>query len=770
VLIGPELMPSTLDRVKIGEWTADARDDSISRGAERVKLEPRTMRLLLRLAQSPGVVVSLDELLESVWSGVVVGTASVYQSMSQLRKVLGDTDDPPRYIETVARKGYRLVASVSEPTAAEATVAAAAPAVPAPVLAPIPRRAGPRLWAALAVVAFIAVSLAVWRFWLTSPAPAGPPTVVVLPFLDLTDGKTEQNFCDGLTEETSNWLAQVPTLRVVASTSAFAYRNHETDARTIGRELQTTHMLEGSLRRSGEQMRITVQLIDTRTGLHVWSNSYDFERGNVLAMQEDIARKVADNLEIRITAQTDGRFAGRSSKSAEAQRLYLLATAHEQKMTNEANERAITLYKSALEADPQFVLAKVWLAHAIMERRFLDSQPIESLAPQIEPLLADAAREAPDLVDLYVVRGYFYTEMRQREPAIQDLRHALSLNPNSSGAAEKLGFYYLTAGQPREALTYYTLASSLDPKSEDLHGSRCTTLAELGEFTAAAAACERARALAPDSAWVYNISGKLERERGDLETASRWDEMALQRGDDLASVQGERVATLVTLGLIREAGASFQRARVANPAAARRHSALLFAGSIAAVDAGGIQGLRTFMRDNDLEHPTEPTQLFVLANAALIAGDAPLARQYVDGALGSNTLRPEDIASTWHAARGYSSLLVISAALRGSGEPAAAERRLAELSALLDRMVEGGVQTNGMYFVRAELEAMRGDADKAMAALQRAVQLGWRDAWLAEHQPYLESLRGRADFRALLATVNARNADTAARIRGKLAS
>ena len=139
-------------------------------------------------------------------------------------------------------------------------------------------------------------------------------------------------------------------------------------------------------------------------------------------------------------------------------------------------------------------------------------------------------------------------------------------------------------------------------------------------------------------------------------------------------------------------------------------------------------------------------------------------------ALGSNTLQPEDIASTWHAARGYSSLLVIAAALRASGEQAAASRRLAELSALLDRMVEGGVQTNGMYFVRAELEAMRGDADKAMVALQRAVQLGWRDAWIAEHQPYLESLRARADFRALLAAVNARNADTAARIRGKLAS
>ena len=115
MLLGLKLMQPVNDPILIGDWLADPRDDSLARGSERVKLEPRTMRLLIRLAQTPGEVVSQDELLESVWTGVVVGTASVYQSMSQLRKVLGDTDDPPRYIETVARKGYRLVAKVATP-------------------------------------------------------------------------------------------------------------------------------------------------------------------------------------------------------------------------------------------------------------------------------------------------------------------------------------------------------------------------------------------------------------------------------------------------------------------------------------------------------------------------------------------------------------------------------------------------------------------------------------------------------------------------------
>ena len=111
----------------IGDWLVDPGTDTISQGQETQKLEPRTMRLLMRLAQTPGTVVSQDELMESVWAGVVVGTASIYQSASQLRKVLGDSDDPPRYIETVARKGYRLVATVGPAVARTAPPAAAVP-------------------------------------------------------------------------------------------------------------------------------------------------------------------------------------------------------------------------------------------------------------------------------------------------------------------------------------------------------------------------------------------------------------------------------------------------------------------------------------------------------------------------------------------------------------------------------------------------------------------------------------------------------------------
>ncbi|HET7812013.1 MAG TPA: winged helix-turn-helix domain-containing protein [Steroidobacteraceae bacterium] len=761
------------DPLQIGDWLVDPRDDSLTRGAERIKLEPRTMRLLMTLAQAPGAVVSQDQLLETVWAGVVVGPASVYQSVSQLRKVMGDTDDPPRYIATVARKGYRLVAPVapvmpvSPRSSTPGTTDDSRPPTAASVDAP--RRGSRKRVAVVALTVAVALLVGFWQSGWRSGAPGVPPTVVVLPFLDLTEGKTEGVFCDGLAEETSNWLAQIPTLHVVARTSAFAYRNRNKDVRLIGQELQTTHMIEGSIRKSGDHLRITVQLIDTRTGLHVWSESYDFEKGDALRMQEDIARKVADNLELRVTADVGSRFADRRSRNAEAQRLYLLAKAHGQNLDSESNEKSIDLYRQALKVDPDFVLAKVWLANAIVKRRGLDSQPIETLAPEVEALLAEVEKAAPDLSDLYVVRGSYYTELRRREDAIRDLRHALELNPNSSSAATKLGFYFLTAGEPREALTYYTMAAIADPKSSFLQSARCMALTQMAQLTVAQAACERARALGPDSVWVYNTSSTLEEARGDLEAAIRWNDQALEHGSDMASIQGERALWLLALGLIEDARTVCVRARAASPEGARNNSSLLYVGSLIASVSGGAKGLRDYMHENGLDAPEEPTQMLQLANAAMTAGAPELANQLIDAALASPKLVEEDLASPWQASTGYSDLVVIAAALRARGDEAGAERRLRELQALLDRMADSGVRTYGVFHLRAQLEAMRGRGDQAMSALQQAVQLGWRDSWTAQHLPYLRPLHARDDFRQLLAAVDARNAATAAKLRGRLA-
>jgi TolB-like protein len=155
------------------------------------------------------------------------------------------------------------------------------------------------------LLALILVGALIWRQVPNSPREAeSGVSIVVLPFLDLTTGKASQTFCDGLTEELSNRLSQIATLHVVARTSAFAFRGRGEDVRTIGRALDTNHILEGSVRRSGNNLRVTVHLVDARNGYRLWSATYDATMDDLIRVQEDISQSVAENLQRLISQPT----------------------------------------------------------------------------------------------------------------------------------------------------------------------------------------------------------------------------------------------------------------------------------------------------------------------------------------------------------------------------------------------------------------------------------------------------------------------------------
>jgi transcriptional activator of cad operon len=284
--------------VQVGDWFVNPTLDCLYRGSESHKLEPRMMRLLVCLANSVGAVVSVDRLLTEVWTGVIVGPASVYQAVSQLRKLLGDVDPDPTYIATVPRKGYRLIATVHRATAAARSTTAAISPLPAPAVRA--RRWMPKILGGVALLALMLVGGSIWTQLPDPQVGESSASIVVLPFVNLTPDKANQAFCDGLTEELSHRLSQIATLRVVARTSAFAFLGLGEDVRAIGRELDTNHILEGSVRRSGNKMRVTVRLVDARNGYRLWSTNYDMATDDLLRVQEDISQSVAENLQARL--------------------------------------------------------------------------------------------------------------------------------------------------------------------------------------------------------------------------------------------------------------------------------------------------------------------------------------------------------------------------------------------------------------------------------------------------------------------------------------
>jgi TolB-like protein/DNA-binding winged helix-turn-helix (wHTH) protein len=741
---------------QIGDWIADPADDTLTRGTESIKIEPRMMRLLLHLAAHPGVVVSQDQLLIDVWSGVIVGPASVYQAVSQLRKVLGDTGEKPTYIETVARKGYRLIAPAQPPAG---RIASDPPGPSGSDPPATPRRDKRRVFAVIgvtgvAIAALVAAGL-LWRH----RQQAGPQSVsiAVLPFTDLTAGKTEQPFCDGVTEELSNWLSQIPTLRVVGRSSAFAFRDKQTDVREIGRALGTSHVLEGTLRKAGNIVRVTVQLIATRDGYNVWSATYDAATSGALHVQEEVARAVASNLELRLTDTALESLAERRSNKEQANELYLVARHHQQQRTKQDNDRALELYKEALTADPQFALAQIGLAYAYLNQRYFDDRPIEEIATDALPLLATAARLAPRLAELYVVRAALENDLGQKDSAIQDLHTAIVLNPNSRDAEAELGYDYLYAGQPVESLRHYDRAAHLDPLDYYLYAQRCLALADLAQYDHAASSCERARGLEPASAWAYSVSSQLEDARGRIGEALRWNTAELAHNPDAADVYAERGRLLMTLGLTDRARESYEAAVVA-VGDLRANEALIWLDLVTLYAQGGVGAMHQRIAATHLDASDEPRLLFEVASAELLAGEAARARAFVDRALGSSRLRPEELNSAVLARTGRSYLLIAAAAHQATGDAAGAAAQLAEVSQLLERLIASGVRRHSVYELQAQVAALRGQPEEAVGSLQRAAALGWREIWLAEHEPYFASLRARADYRAIIEHARAQNA------------
>jgi transcriptional activator of cad operon len=279
--------PKTL---RIGDWFVNPLSGEIARGEERVRLEARTMRLLLCLAESPGEVVSIDALLSQVWSGVVVTPDSVYQAVAALRRLLGDDAKQPAYIVTVPRLGYRLVASV------ESQVEAPAVARPA--------RTGSRMYILLALGVVLIVGSTTYYLTAdrdaTRPAAAevaaSPTAIAVLPFLDLTDSMNEEPFADGMTEELIHKLSKVQGLRVPAPTASFYFKGKQLPLAEIARSLRVSYVLDGSVRKSGDTLRVAARLVRADDGYVVWSETYDRSFDDKLMVQDDIAGEVTSAL------------------------------------------------------------------------------------------------------------------------------------------------------------------------------------------------------------------------------------------------------------------------------------------------------------------------------------------------------------------------------------------------------------------------------------------------------------------------------------------
>jgi TolB-like protein len=437
--------------LRIADLRVDPTLDEICKEGQTIKLEPKAMQLLLCLAERAGEVFSVDELLDLVWKNVVVSPDSVYAAVAALRRTLGDDPKSPKYIANVARRGYRLVAPVSP-------------------------------W----VESIANTSVA--------PAPSDKPSIAVMPFLNLSGDPGQEYFSDGVTEDIITELSRWRRISVRSRSASFRYRGAAVDMKQVARELDVRFVVEGSVRRMGDRIRVSAQLIDADSGSHIWSEKFDRGLDEIFSVQDRVVQTIVSTLVGRVEASDIERARRKPPQSLAAYECVLKANSLSWDDPAGGTE-AVRLVEKAIELDPGYALAHAVLS-ALSYLQFEDGPRSTPAALERSYVLAMRAVEldAGESTS-HAMLGHACLQRRSFELAVQYSRRAVAINPNNQWNAADLGSVLVYVGEPEEALTWFARSREIDPYFDQAWCWRAAGLAymSLGRYADALSTLSRAR-------------------------------------------------------------------------------------------------------------------------------------------------------------------------------------------------------------------------------------------------------------------------------------
>jgi len=469
----------------VADWYVDPATCRISKDGEIHKIEPKAITVLVCLAQKQGQVISREELEELAWQGIVVGYDSLASAIIKLRKAFGDNAKNPVFIETVPKKGYRLICPVSAaPPASTPPLVMNEPLGTAAAVADDRPESGPSRFAATTrtmhrpLLAITAALLAIVVFFYlygrytaesvepgVKAAASGRFVIAVLPFKNISDDKQQDYFSDGITVDLITDLSKVSGLSVIARNSVFIFKDTDVDIRTVQREMGVDYVVEGSIRKVANQVRISARLIDARTGINVWADRYDGTLNNIFDFQDTVTSKIINALSINLTEQDKNRLAGKYSDSIEAYDEFLHGWQKLWLSTREGMIESREYFYKAIELDDQFARAYANLALTYVYDYLHGWSHNDELSLQKANEYADKAIAIdPRLPQVYWVKGFADIFNRDYQQSLKNAQKSIDLSPNFADGYGLLATTLNYAGNPNEADKVMRKAMKLNPK------------------------------------------------------------------------------------------------------------------------------------------------------------------------------------------------------------------------------------------------------------------------------------------------------------------
>lgn len=459
----------TSQRLRFRDFELDSSEFQLCRAGRRIRLERKPMELLILLAEKPGELVSREEIIGRVWGKDFFFDAErgVNNAVRKIRAALNDETDQPRFVETIFGKGYRFIASV-ERVPAPAAWPAPLPAVP---------RAGPQpsrwrlawvpvvIGAALLAVGF-GFDVAGIRKRIFSPGVPPIHSLAVLPLENLSGDANQEYFVDGMTDALITELARIGELKVISRTSTMQYKGAHKSLPEIARALDVDAVVEGSVVRSGDKVRITAQLIYAPSDRHLWAESFEGPANDILSIQDDVARAIADRVQGKLNSQPKQTTTPRRLVNPNAYEAYLRGLYFFDKRQAEASTKSADYFRKAIAADPEFAPAYAGLAEALPALNWFNGKPpVEAMFEA-----KAAAKRALELDDNL---GAAHTALGAQlslydwnwSEAEKELKRGLELSPNNSLAHERYAMWLESTGRFSDALIESKRARELDPLS-----------------------------------------------------------------------------------------------------------------------------------------------------------------------------------------------------------------------------------------------------------------------------------------------------------------
>jgi len=452
---------------RLGDCDVDPSTCRIRHGGETVKLQPQAFEVLNYLIGRSGQVASREDIEEAVWAGKTVGYDALTGTMFKLRKALGDDTKQPRLIETIPKKGYRLLVS-PQPTT-ELIAHREGPVDELSVSPPFRyRRSSAYIFAAI-LVAVLAAAL-VWvataeNQLRTGALDASERAIVVLPFVSFSTSNNHDPWAEGLTDDLTTALAQIPELLVIARDSAFVYRGQKFDHRDIGSRLKVRYALRGTIRKIEQRLRINVQLLDTKDGKHIWADQYEGPNSRIYELQDEIVRKIVSSLADRIGTNINQETVLARTNSPAAYEAFLLGRQHFYKYLNKSeNQKARAFFNVALKHDWNFATAHAMLAWTYAFDAMNGWSDDRSASLKTAQQIAQRAIAIDPRVPLsYFVTGLVFREQKEYVKALVEAEKAISYEPNYANAHVLLATLLYYAGRPEESVERLQKAIRLNP-------------------------------------------------------------------------------------------------------------------------------------------------------------------------------------------------------------------------------------------------------------------------------------------------------------------